>query len=233
MIIRDAPTASPASRCSCCAARCRRVRRRHVRVPRRRSSSRRRGCRARRTALAAIRECFEEAGILLAHDAGTVEHVADGHPALAHDEAASTTATVDLLRAVRAARLEPAIESWRGSATGSPRRAKAPVGSTPASISRRPRRSRRRRTTTTRPSPACGSRPGGAAASGRWRTDDDAADDHQPEFLSQFDDCRGGDGDGAGAAATAVDPAEVARRTPTARSSASSLPDEPDYDSMD
>ena len=59
--------------------------------------------------LAAIRECFEEAGVLLAHTPGTFETITDGHPALAarvgvHD------GSIDLLTLCQQHDLQPAIE---------------------------------------------------------------------------------------------------------------------------
>jgi 8-oxo-dGTP pyrophosphatase MutT (NUDIX family) len=58
--------------------------------------------------IAAIRECFEEAGVLLARDADGIT-VADGHPALArrHDV---HDGTVDLVALCREHGLRPAIE---------------------------------------------------------------------------------------------------------------------------
>lgn len=59
--------------------------------------------------LAAIRECFEEAGVLLAHTPGTFETITDAHPAMAarsgvHD------GSVDLMALCQQHDLEPAIE---------------------------------------------------------------------------------------------------------------------------
>ena len=59
--------------------------------------------------LAAIRECFEEAGILLAHTPGTFEPIADGHLALA-ERTGVYDGSVDLLALCAAHGLEPAIE---------------------------------------------------------------------------------------------------------------------------
>ena len=58
--------------------------------------------------IAAIRECYEEAGVLLARDEkGNM--IADGHPALAHRHAVHN-GTVDLLQLCREHRLHPAID---------------------------------------------------------------------------------------------------------------------------
>jgi 8-oxo-dGTP pyrophosphatase MutT (NUDIX family) len=59
--------------------------------------------------LAAIRECFEEAGVLLAHTPDTFETIADGHPALAA-RAGVHDGSVDLLTLCAEHGLEPAIE---------------------------------------------------------------------------------------------------------------------------
>jgi 8-oxo-dGTP pyrophosphatase MutT (NUDIX family) len=59
--------------------------------------------------LAAIRECFEEAGVLLAHTPGTFETIVDGHPALA-ERARVYDGSVDLLALCTQHDLEPAIE---------------------------------------------------------------------------------------------------------------------------
>jgi 8-oxo-dGTP pyrophosphatase MutT (NUDIX family) len=59
--------------------------------------------------LAAIRECFEEAGILLAHTPGTFEPIADGHAALA-ERGGVYDGTVDLLALCALHGLEPATE---------------------------------------------------------------------------------------------------------------------------
>lgn len=59
--------------------------------------------------LAAIRECYEEAGVLLAHEPGTYATIADGHPALAHRDAVHH-GSVDLLALCAEHGLEPAIE---------------------------------------------------------------------------------------------------------------------------
>jgi 8-oxo-dGTP pyrophosphatase MutT (NUDIX family) len=58
--------------------------------------------------VAAIRECFEEAGVLLATDEDG-DMVADGHPALAHRYAVHD-GTVDLLVLCAEHRLRPAID---------------------------------------------------------------------------------------------------------------------------
>ena len=58
--------------------------------------------------IAAIRECFEEAGVLLATDEDG-DMVADGHPALAHRYAVHD-GTVDLLALCAEHRLRPAID---------------------------------------------------------------------------------------------------------------------------
>jgi 8-oxo-dGTP pyrophosphatase MutT (NUDIX family) len=65
--------------------------------------------------LAAIRECFEEAGVLLAHTPGTLATITDGHPALAarrgvHD------GSIDLLTLCAEHGLTPATEqlAWVG-----------------------------------------------------------------------------------------------------------------------
>ena len=58
--------------------------------------------------IAAIRECFEEAGVLLATDEDG-DMVADGHPALAHRYAVHE-GTVDLLALCAEHRLRPAID---------------------------------------------------------------------------------------------------------------------------
>jgi 8-oxo-dGTP pyrophosphatase MutT (NUDIX family) len=59
--------------------------------------------------LAAIRECFEEAGILLAHRPGTLETVRDGHPALAERQRVYAGET-DLVALCAEHGLEPATE---------------------------------------------------------------------------------------------------------------------------
>jgi 8-oxo-dGTP pyrophosphatase MutT (NUDIX family) len=59
--------------------------------------------------LAAVRECFEEAGILLAHTPGTFETITDGHLALA-ERAGVYDGSVDLLALCAEHGLEPAIE---------------------------------------------------------------------------------------------------------------------------
>jgi 8-oxo-dGTP pyrophosphatase MutT (NUDIX family) len=59
--------------------------------------------------LAAIRECFEEAGVLLATAAATGEHIADGHPALAHRDAIHD-GTAELLALCAEHDLVPTIE---------------------------------------------------------------------------------------------------------------------------
>lgn len=59
--------------------------------------------------LAAIRECFEEAGVLLAHTPGTFATITDGHPALA-ERAGVHHGSVDLLQLCADHGLEPAIE---------------------------------------------------------------------------------------------------------------------------
>lgn len=59
--------------------------------------------------LAAIRECFEEAGVLLAHTPGTFETIADGHPALA-ERTGVHDGSIDLLTLCDEHGLEPAIE---------------------------------------------------------------------------------------------------------------------------
>lgn len=58
--------------------------------------------------IAAIRECFEEAGVLLARDEGGMA-VADGHPALTHRHDVHD-GTVDLVALCRQHGLRPAIE---------------------------------------------------------------------------------------------------------------------------
>lgn len=59
--------------------------------------------------LAAIRECFEEAGVLLARSTDTGEHVADGHPAL-EQRAAINDGTAELLALCEEHRLAPATD---------------------------------------------------------------------------------------------------------------------------
>jgi 8-oxo-dGTP pyrophosphatase MutT (NUDIX family) len=59
--------------------------------------------------LAAIRECFEEAGVLLATAAATGEHIADGHPALTHRDAIHD-GTAELLALCAEHDLVPTIE---------------------------------------------------------------------------------------------------------------------------
>jgi 8-oxo-dGTP pyrophosphatase MutT (NUDIX family) len=58
---------------------------------------------------AAIRECFEEAGVLLAHTPGTFATITDGHPALAHREGVHD-GSIDLLALCAEHGLEPATE---------------------------------------------------------------------------------------------------------------------------
>lgn len=77
--------------------------------------------------LAAIRECFEEAGILLAHRPGTFETVRDGHPALA-ERRRVYEGEVDLVTLCAEHGLEPATEQlvwvahWITPAAETPRR---------------------------------------------------------------------------------------------------------------
>jgi 8-oxo-dGTP pyrophosphatase MutT (NUDIX family) len=58
--------------------------------------------------IAAIRECFEEAGVLLAKDESGIE-IADGHPALLHRHDVHD-GTVDLVTLCREHGLRPAVE---------------------------------------------------------------------------------------------------------------------------
>lgn len=58
--------------------------------------------------VAAIRECFEEAGVLLARD-GSGNTISDGHPALTHRHAVHD-GSVDLLTLCRDHHLQPAID---------------------------------------------------------------------------------------------------------------------------
>jgi 8-oxo-dGTP pyrophosphatase MutT (NUDIX family) len=77
--------------------------------------------------LAAIRECFEEAGVLLAHRPGTFETVDDGHPALAERQRVYD-GEVDLVELCAEHGLEPATEQlvwiahWITPAGETPRR---------------------------------------------------------------------------------------------------------------
>ncbi|MCU1361190.1 MAG: hypothetical protein JWN99_2479, partial [Ilumatobacteraceae bacterium] len=59
--------------------------------------------------LAAIRECFEEAGVLLAYVPGTFQTIADGHPALAERQAVHD-GSIDLSTLCAQHGLQPAIE---------------------------------------------------------------------------------------------------------------------------
>lgn len=59
--------------------------------------------------IAAIRECFEEAGVLLATD-DSGRMIADGHPALAHRHDVHA-GTVDLLTLCREHQLRPAVDN--------------------------------------------------------------------------------------------------------------------------
>jgi 8-oxo-dGTP pyrophosphatase MutT (NUDIX family) len=76
--------------------------------------------------VAAVRECFEEAGVLLALD-GDGKHVTDGHPALEARQAVYD-GTVDLVELCAEHRLEPAVEElafvshWITPAGDGPRR---------------------------------------------------------------------------------------------------------------
>lgn len=58
--------------------------------------------------IAAIRECYEEAGVLLARDKTGIL-IADGHPALAHRHAVHD-GTIDLLELCREHDLRPAVD---------------------------------------------------------------------------------------------------------------------------
>jgi 8-oxo-dGTP pyrophosphatase MutT (NUDIX family) len=64
--------------------------------------------------IAAIRECFEEAGVLLARDEAGIT-IADGHPALAHRHDVHD-GTVDLVALCREHGLRPAVEEPLGHA---------------------------------------------------------------------------------------------------------------------
>ena len=129
--------------------------------------------------IAAIRECYEEAGVLLATDADG-RMVTDGHPAFdlpqcrpRRNDRPSTT--------LRAARPDPAIDDlvWISHWITPVRRGTTPLrhpllrrgGTTRPDIA--PRRQRDHRQRVGRPSRCVGS-------SSTRRTDDDAADDQEP-----------------------------------------------------
>ena len=87
----------------------RRVRRWHVRVPRAARSTKPTARATTGYVVAAIRECYEEAGVLLAVDANG-HMVTDGHPALAHRQAVYD-GTVDLRHLCAEHGLTPAIDA--------------------------------------------------------------------------------------------------------------------------
>ena len=148
--------------------------------------------------IAAIRECYEEAGVLLATDANGAM-VTDGHPALAHRQAVYD-GDVDLRASVRAtppAALRSTISC--GSATGSRRSVNRRAASTPASswLSLRPSQASQHDDNETiasawmQPEDALGRHE-------RRRADDDAADDQEPRVRREPTRRRVGDGSGAG-----------------------------------
>ena len=111
--------------------------------------------------VAAIRECYEEAGVLLATDKSGVM-IADGHPALAHRQAVYDGA-IDLRELCTQHQLRPALDDlvwishWITPAGESPRRFDT------TSSSRWPRPNRPRVMTTTKRSPV-----NGLARAMRW-----------------------------------------------------------------
>ena len=179
--------------------------------------------------LAAIRECFEEAGVLLAHTPGTFETIADGHPALAartgvHD---GVDRPADAVRPSTAC--EPAIEQLVWVATGS-----RPKGETPRRFDTRfylvprPGGSDARPTTTTRPIASLWVRPSEAL----HRQDAGELMMMPPtitnlQFLAQFDTVADGDGRGAGRCRRRGASCPRSGSTPTARSRASPCPTTP------
>ena len=182
--------------------------------------------------LAAIRECFEEAGVLLALDERRPPRSPTAIRRWTHRQAVHD-GSIDLVDAVRRARPRPAIDElawvshWITPAGEAARRFDTRFYVAPAP----PEQASRHDDNETIDS--LWVRPADALAPpGRGRADDDAADDHQPRSSSpQFASV-----DEAMAAAHAMPPPSRScprcARTPTASSPASSMPGDPDYDRL-